>query len=882
MAKEVDLVKLEDYQPTPYIIPNVNLNFNLDSTATRVTGNLEVHPRDDDSNGKPLILDGDSLKLISVKIDGEELQKGQYHEETNRLTIIKPPSLPFKLEIETEISPETNTKLMGLYLSSGTYCTQCEAEGFRRITYFLDRPDVLSVYTTRIEAAKSVAPLLLSNGNPIEQGEIAGTDRHFAVWHDPHPKPAYLFALVAGDLACVHDTFVTASGREVDLNIYVEHGKEKLCSYAMDALKRSMKWDEEVYSCEYDLDLFNIVAVSDFNMGAMENKGLNIFNDKYVLADSDTATDQDYAGIETVIAHEYFHNWTGNRITCRDWFQLCLKEGLTVFRDQEFSSDMRSRAVKRIADVRRLRADQFPEDAGPLAHPVRPRAYQEINNFYTPTVYEKGAEVIRMLKMVLGDAGFQKGIKLYFTCHDGEAATIEQFIECFAEANDVDLTQFSLWYEQAGTPVVKVRDHWDVNSNTYQLNLEQSIPDTPGQTNKKPMVIPMQFGLVGPNGQDMEYQSLTGANCNDDVIILDQQQHTIEFSGVSTRPVPSLFRQFSAPVRLDDTMSFEDKIFLLNQDRDPFNKWQIAQNLLLTHLITQTERIKSGQELAEDSKLIEAFGILLEDENLDDEFKSLILRVPTEETIAQEIATDVDPEAIFSAREYLRKSITAHHWRKLLDHYHNLTSESEYSPDSGSAGRRSLRNVLLSYLSLSESTEGNEIVLSQFQSANNMTDRFAALSCAVFAEHPSYRKILSTYLKQFESSSLAIDKWFTVQAMSPSKDTVERVKELMLHPAFSWENPNRFRSLIAGFAMHNFRNFHRGDGAGYSLVAEQVIKLDRTNPQLAARILTSFRSWREMEPQRFQFAKQELENIAKISELSRDVADIVSRSLATN
>ncbi len=881
MAKTLDLIKLEDYQPTPYIIPKINLRFDLEPKATRVFSNLEVELRDQDSSGLPLILDGDELKLISIKINGGDLSKDEYKEESNRLTINKPPQSPFNLEIETEISPTTNTKLMGLYYSSNIYSTQCEAEGFRRITYFYDRPDVLSVYTTRIEADKSIAPILLSNGNPIDQGEL-GADRHFSVWHDPHPKPSYLFALVAADLGCVQDSFLTTSGRKVDLKIYVEHGKESLCSYAMDALKRSMKWDEEVYGCEYDLDLFNIVAVSDFNMGAMENKGLNIFNDKYVLADPETATDQDYAGIETVIAHEYFHNWTGNRITCRDWFQLCLKEGLTVFRDQEFSSDMRSRAVKRIADVRRLRSDQFPEDAGPLAHPVRPRAYQEISNFYTPTVYEKGAEVIRMLKMVLGDAGFQSGMKMYFSRHDGQAATIEQFIKCFSDVTNIDLTQFSLWYEQAGTPIVTVKEQWDSDSNSYRLNLEQSIPDTPGQTNKKPMVIPMQFGLVGPNGQDLDYQAVTGAECNSDVIILNQHKHTLEFTGVSTKPVPSLFRQFSAPVRLDEDMSVDDKIFLLNQDRDPFNKWQIAQNLLQTHLISQTERAKSGQSFSEDTNLIEVFGLLLDDVNLDNEFKSLILRVPSEEAIAQEIKTDVDPEAICSARLFFRKSITSHHWEKLMEYYNNLSNKSEYSPDAISAGRRSLRNVLLSYLSLSDSNNGNEVVFAQYNNANNMTDRFAAFTCAIFENHPEVEEILDAFFKTFESSHLAIDKWFSVQAMAPSIETLNKVEELMNHSEFSWENPNRFRSLIGGFALNNFRNFHRADGAGYQFVAEQLIKLDQTNPQLAARLLTSFRSWQSMEPQRFKLAKLELKKIADLPDLSRDVVDIVTRSLATN
>ncbi|MEP0453873.1 MAG: aminopeptidase N, partial [Roseibium sp.] len=535
-------IHLEDYAPAPYQIDTVDLDIQLSPRSTDVFARLAVRRHEDTDPGAPLELDGDELELVGLTLDGMPLLENAYSATPSKLTVNAPPEEPFILEIKTRIDPDTNTELMGLYRSSGTYCTQCEAEGFRRITYFLDRPDVLSVYTTRIEARKGDAPILLGNGNPVNAGDLPGTDRHFSVWHDPHPKPSYLFAMVAGDLAHVADTFVTTSGRKVDLKIYVEHGREDRCAWAMDSLKRSMKWDEDVFGCEYDLDVFNIVAVSDFNMGAMENKGLNIFNDKYVLADPETATDQDYANIEAVIAHEYFHNWTGNRITCRDWFQLCLKEGLTVFRDQEFSSDMRSRAVKRIADVRLLKSHQFPEDAGPLAHPVRPRKYTEINNFYTATVYEKGAEVVRMLKTLLGPDGFRKGMDLYLERHDVDATTIEAFLVCFSEATATDLGQFARWYDQAGTPQVEVKSHYDTRAGELTLDISQSIAPLPGQASSEPAVIPLRFGLVGPNGEDMSFDRVTGARLQEDVLILEEQNQSVTFTGLKSRPVVSLLR----------------------------------------------------------------------------------------------------------------------------------------------------------------------------------------------------------------------------------------------------------------------------------------------------------------------------------------------------
>ena len=584
-------IRLKDYRPPDWLVETVSLNFSLHPTATKVRATLALKPNPR-APAAPLVFDGDGLSLVSLKLDGAQLKPDSYRVTPNQLTIPQPPNGPFKLEIETMVDPSANTQLSGLYQTSGNYCTQCEAEGFRRITYFPDRPDVMAVYTTRVEADKKDAPVLLSNGNLIDSGDLPG-GRHFAVWHDPHPKPAYLFALVGGDLACIEDKFRTMSGHDVVLRIYVEHGKEDRCDYAMDSLKRSMRWDEQVFGREYDLDIFMIVAVSDFNMGAMENKGLNVFNDRYVLATPETATDNDFAGIEAVIAHEYFHNWTGNRITCRDWFQLCLKEGLTVFRDQEFSSDMRSRAVKRIADVRGLRAAQFVEDAGPLAHPVRPETYKEINNFYTSTVYEKGAEVVRMVHTLIGSEKFRAGMDLYFARHDGEAATVEQFIQCFADASGHNMTQFMRWYSQAGTPHVTVSGRFDSAAKTYMLECKQSIPPTPGQPTKEPMVIPLGLGLVGKDGRDLPLANSTDVEHG--VLVFDKSTANVTFAGITERPVLSINRGFSAPIRLDTDLTSDDLAFLAANDSDPFNRWQALQTISMRLLIDNVAALRAGR-----------------------------------------------------------------------------------------------------------------------------------------------------------------------------------------------------------------------------------------------------------------------------------------------
>src|SRR5215813_2407943 len=612
-------VRLEDYRPPDWVIGTVDLDVALHPTATTVRAKLAVRPNGSGAPA-PLVLDGDDLTLRSVRLDGKPLPTESFVATPDRLTITQAPQRPFELEIETVLDPSNNTKLMGLYRAGATYCTQCEAEGFRRITYFLDRPDVMAVYTTRIEAEKAEAGVLLANGNLVDYGDIAGTSRHFAVWHDPFPKPSYLFALVGGNLASVDDSFTTMSGRKVRLAIYVEPGKEDRCHYAMDSLKRAMRWDEVAFGREYDLDIFMIVAVSAFNMGAMENKGLNVFNDKFILASPTTATDGDYSSIEAVIAHEYFHNWTGDRITCRDWFQLCLKEGLTVFRDQEFTADQRSRAVERISDVRGLRAHQFVEDAGPLAHPVRPEVYNEINNFYTATVYEKGAEVVRMLKTLLGPDGFRKGMDLYFTRHDGRAATVDQFIACFADANGADLGQFMRWYSQAGTPDVAVTVDHDAKKQTCRLEIAQTVPPTPGQPTKQPMVIPIAFGLMGADGRDLPLVLSDGRKLERGVIILTRPSETFEFSGIAQRPVPSLNRGFSAPVKLSANLSADDLRFMAARDSDPFNRWQALQTLATRLLVDNTAALQAGRAARTDPRLLDAFHVTLNDGRLEPAF----------------------------------------------------------------------------------------------------------------------------------------------------------------------------------------------------------------------------------------------------------------------
>ena len=871
-------VRLKDYRPPDWLVETVDLDIALHPTETRVRAALLLKPNTDTGTPAPLVLDGDALNLISVSIDGEKLPAERYAAAADTLTIAQPPRGPFRLEIETMIDPTNNTQLMGLYRSGKTYCTQCEAEGFRRITYFPDRPDVMAIYTARIEAEKSDAPVLLANGNLIEHADVPGTGRHFAVWHDPFPKPSYLFAMVGGTLGYIEDTFRTMSGRNVTLRIYVEPGKEPRASYAMDALKRSMRWDEEVFGREYDLDIFMIVAVSDFNMGAMENKGLNVFNDKYVLASPETATDSDYSSIEAIIAHEYFHNWTGNRITCRDWFQLCLKEGLTVFRDQEFTADQRSRAVERISDVRALRAFQFVEDAGPLAHPPRPEVYREINNFYTTTVYEKGAEVVRMLKVLLGPKAFRAGMDLYFARHDGQAATIEQFVQCFADASGRDLAQFMRWYTQAGTPEVMISTNYDPKTKVYQLDIAQTVPPTPGQTVKEPLVIPLALGLLGRDGRDLPLNAEKPIEHG--VLTLTNSTDTVVFMGIEERPVLSINRGFSTPVKISANISADELRFLAAHDSDPFNRWQALQTLATKLLVDNVAALRAGDEARADEGLLDAYAAILADRTLEPAFVALALTPPSEADIAREIGRDVDPDAIFKARAGLRALIGLHLNAPLTEAYRRMNSRGRYRPDARSAGRRSLRNVALDLLAATGSARALKRAARQYAAADNMTDRMAALSTLALHDVPQRAAALEDFYHRFENDPLVIDKWLALQAAIPEAATLDRVRALTKHPAFSFSNPNRIRSLIGAFAQANATQFNRADGQGYDFLADTVLALDPKNPQVAARLLSAFKSWRALEPSRRARAEAALRRVDAAPALSRDVQDIVQRTLA--
>ncbi len=871
-------VRLKDYRPPDWLIETVELDVSLHPSAAKVRAKLKLKPNATGTPA-PLVLDGEELTLTSLKLDGKPLAAENFVATPDRLTIAQVPNQPFELEIETVVDPTGNTQLMGLYRAGATYCTQCEAEGFRRITYFLDRPDVMAVYTTRIEADKDEAAVLLSNGNLVAKGDVPGGNRHFAVWHDPFPKPSYLFALVGGNLAHVSDSFTTMSGRKVALEIYVEPGKEERCPYAMDSLKRSMRWDETAFGREYDLDIFMIVAVSAFNMGAMENKGLNVFNDKYVLASPATATDGDFANIEAVIAHEYFHNWTGDRITCRDWFQLCLKEGLTVFRDQEFTADQRSRAVERISDVRGLRSHQFVEDAGPLAHPVRPEVYHEINNFYTSTVYDKGAEVVRMIKALLGPETFRKGMDLYFDRHDGEAATVEQFVQCFADVSHRDMTQFMRWYSQAGTPDVRVAPHYDSRARTYRLDITQTVPPTPGQPTKEPMLIPLALGLVGKDGADLPLV-LDGKPLSRGVIELTRPNQSFLFTDIAERPVPSLNRNFSAPIKLSLPIDANDLRFLAAHDSDPFNRWQAVQSLGMTLLKSNVAALRTGGSPREDDGLMAALGAILADAKLEPAFIALTLSPPSEADIAREIGSDVDPDAIFAARRKLRAAIGAHHGAALTDTYRRMIASGPYRPDAESVGRRALKNVCLDLLAVTERDDAIARAFSQYRDADNMTDRMTALETLAQHDRPERTAAFEDFYQRYADDPLIIDKWLALQAAIPEAATLDRVRSLTQHPAFSVSNPNRVRALIGSFAQVNHTQFNRIDGAGYDFVADFIIALDPKNPQVAARLMGAFRSWRALEATRRSRAEAALRRVAAMPALSRDVTDIVARTLA--
>ncbi|WP_045836066.1 aminopeptidase N [Hyphomicrobium sp. 99] len=874
-------VLLADYRAPEFLIDTVHLDIALAPSKTRVASKLTVrrNPNSAASGKAPLTLDGEFLKLESIALDGKVLKPSSYRVDDTSLTILAPPKEPFTLEIETVVNPKANTALQGIYLSRGVYCSQCEAQGFRRITYFLDRPDVLAKYTVRLEADIETAPVLLANGNPVERGTLADGERHYAVWHDPHPKPSYLFAIVGGDLSPVASTFTTESGREVDLRIYVERGKEPRAHWAMESLKRAMRWDEERFGREYDLDVFNIVAVSDFNMGAMENKGLNIFNDRLILASPETATDANYESIESVVAHEYFHNWTGNRITCRDWFQLCLKEGLTVYRDQEFSADLRSATVQRISDVRQLKALQFPEDQGPLAHPVRPESYVEINNFYTPTVYEKGAEVVRMIRTILGPDEFREGMDLYFERHDGQAVTIEDFIACFADVSGKDFSQFHRWYSQAGTPELVCDLSYDRRKKSAELTVHQVLKPSPGKVKKQPYFIPISMALLGENGKEMDLEVEGGIKIRDGVMAVSERTTNFKFKGVTSRPVPSLLRGFSAPVTVTMSLSDQDLAFLMHHDSDLFNRWQ-ASNAYTTRSIIGLLDSKRPKAVvgSKSAKLADALRFALRDSELDDAYKAELLKLPSVADVAREKASSVDHAAIYNVHRLFTRAIGDKLAEDLETLYSEVSREKKFSPSSKSAGRRALRNAALTLLTARETSDGFKRVEAHYRKASNMTDACHALFLVAGLDAPGREDILQDFFQRWKDDHLVIDMWFAAQAQSPRPTVLDEVKALCRHPLFKITTPNKVRALIGTFALGNPLQFNRGDGAGYDFLADKVLEIDQFNPQVAARMLGAFRSFRALEPGRKGLAKAALKRVAAAS-ISRDCNEIVSRML---
>jgi len=873
------VIRLDDYTAPAYRIVSVALEFDLAPHSTRVKSTLKIESAYDRTTGvKPLELDGEGLKVIAVLMDGQPATPGSYSLTDQGLVIPKPPA-SFTLETEVEIDPAGNKALEGLYQSSGNYCTQCEAEGFRHITFFLDRPDVMTTFTTTIRAPKATAPVLLSNGNLTDSGDLPD-GRHFAVWHDPFPKPCYLFALVAGDLGHIEDSFTTASGRTVRLYIYVEHGKEPRARYAMEALQRSMAWDERAFGREYDLDIFNIVAVSDFNMGAMENKSLNIFNDRYILADSETATDMDYYLIESIVGHEYFHNWSGNRVTCRDWFQLSLKEGFTVFRDQEFTADIRSRANKRIDDVEVLRVTQFREDAGPLAHPVRPDSYMEINNFYTSTVYQKGAEVIRMMHTILGHEKFRAGSDLYFQRHDGQAVTCDDFVAAMEEASGVDLTQFKLWYRQAGTPTVTAQGSYDPAAHTFTLALKQACPAPPGQPHKKPMHIPFNVGLVGETGADMPLD-LDGvaSTSTTKVLELTQPEQTFVFKNVTARPRASLNRAFGAPVIVAFEQSDADRAFLVGHDTDSFNRWDAAQDYGATVILRGVDALQANKPLVTDQAYLAAMGQVVADNAIEPAFKASLLNLPAEDYLANKMTVE-DPINLHAARKALRRALGETYRDQFKGIYDSQRVNAPYVPDAAGMGQRLLKRVALSYLAATERAETTALVKAQFDQADNMTDRMDALGILNGLDVPERSAALDAFYDRFKDNHLVVNKWLTVQASAPLEGTLATVERLLGHAAFDIKNPNKVRAVIGAFAVANPVNFHAADGSGYRFLADQIMTIDRFNPQTAARLVPPLGRWKRLDPARQALMRAELDRMAASGTLSRDVTELVLKSLA--
>jgi aminopeptidase N len=882
-TEQPKMIYLKDYQAPDYLIDETHLTFELYEDHSLVHAQLVMRRNPEKGvDLPPLVLDGQQLELLELKLDDQPLSAGDYQLTDSHLTL-QPKQAQFVIDSSVRIHPESNTALEGLYKSGGMFCTQCEAEGFRKITYYLDRPDVMSKFTTTLSAEQHRYPVLLSNGNPIASGSD-DDGRHWATWEDPFKKPAYLFALVAGDLWCVEDSFTTMNNREVALRIYVEPENIDKCQHAMDSLKKSMKWDEEVYGREYDLDIFMIVAVNDFNMGAMENKGLNIFNSSCVLAKADTATDAAHQRVEAVVAHEYFHNWSGNRVTCRDWFQLSLKEGFTVFRDAEFSADMNSRTVKRIEDVAYLRTHQFAEDAGPMAHPVRPDAFIEISNFYTLTIYEKGSEVLRMIHTLLGSETFRKGSDLYFERHDGQAVTCDDFIQAMEDASGKDLTQFKRWYTQAGTPRLAVSEAYDAAAQTYSLTFKQNCPATPGQSDKLPFVIPVELGLLDAQGQDLplRLQDESAAVGSSRVLAVTEAEQTFTFVDMPAKPLPSLLRGFSAPVKLSFPYSRDQLMFLMQHDSDGFNRWEAGQQLsvqVLQELIGQQQR---GEAMLLDQRLVTALRTLLENEALDPAMVAEMLSLPGEGYLT-EISAVADVDAIHGAREFARKQLAEALFEPLWRRYQanrEVSRTTPYVAEAAHFARRSLQNIALSYLMLTERAEVLAACLEQYEVCDNMTERLTALAVLVGSNFEAEKaEALKAFAEHFKDNPLVMDQWFSVQAASTLPGGLARVQQLMQHPAFTLKNPNKVRALIGAFAGQNPVNFHAVDGSGYRFLADQVITLNALNPQIAARLLAPLTRWAKYDSARQELMKGELQRILATGELSSDVFEVVSKSL---
>ena len=869
-------IQLADYRPPAFLVDEVSLDFRLEPSATRVGATLQLHrnPAEGADAAAPLRLDGAGLKLISIALDGAPLDAARYVQDERGLTLADAPDT-LTLETEVEIDPAANAALEGLYMSAGRFCTQCEAEGFRRITFFPDRPDVLARYTVRIEADAAAYPRLLSNGNRMEAGVLAG-GRHYAVWNDPFPKPCYLFALVAGELDELADSFTTMSGREVALRIYVDPGQVGRALYAMDALKRSMAFDERAFGREYDLDLFMIVAVRDFNFGAMENKGLNIFNSSLLLADAETATDADYERIESVIAHEYFHNWTGDRITCRDWFQLCLKEGLTVYRDQVFSADQRGAAVARIKDVRLLRARQFPEDAGPLAHPVRPSSYVKIDNFYTATIYEKGAELIRMLAELVGPDAFRRGLDLYFERWDGTATTVEAFLACFADAAGRDLDGFMRWYEQAGTPEVRIEALYDAAAKALDLKISQATPPTPDQPVKAPVPIPVTLGLLDADGRPLSFQA-PGATQSTDAatVVLDQTELRLRLEGVDSLPALSALRGFSAPVKLTTDAPARDAYVLMAADPDLFNRWEAGQTLARDLIL---KRVMGAADEVNEERFAEALGRALQDQTCDDAFKALTLGMPSEADLAQEV-DPVDPALIHQARAALRSRIAVH-LADLLTRLHGaLQDVGEFIPDAAGAGRRALRNAALEMLAADPHAPVIERARGHFEAAANMTDAMGGLNALMLIGGAPFDDALQAFYERWKAEPLVVDKWFDIQARAPGEDVVGRVMGLAAHPAFDPRNPNRLRALVAAFSVANPAGFHDASGGGYRFLADQVLAVDRFNANVAARLVGPLCGFKRYRADLAALMRAEVERIASTPGISSNVLELTHRAI---